>query len=139
MRRAKQTKQTPRWRGAAPNVATADAPRSTAPEPAPAPAAKDGAPPAPPWKTKGKPRRDLRYEVSLGAEELRPVTHMYGYRRNTLNCRFWGKCFLCHAPGHSQKFCATRRCAVCGGFGHAESVCPGGTDRDSARVQPGRA
>ena len=66
----------------------------------------------------------VTYEVTLGTEEIVPVRDVVGYRRNTLHCRFWGRCFHCLAPGHSQKFCATRRCAACGKYGHVDAVCP---------------
>lgn len=42
---------------------------------------------------------------------------------------FDGFCFLCLYPLHSQKWCPLRQCALCHGFGHAETVCSKSKER----------
>jgi len=37
--------------------------------------------------------------------------------------RFFGRCFLCGCPGHSQRYCALKYCAHCDSYGHSMVCC----------------
>lgn len=37
--------------------------------------------------------------------------------------RFFGRCFLCGCPGHSQRYCALKYCAHCDSYGHSMICC----------------
>jgi len=37
--------------------------------------------------------------------------------------RFFGRCFLCGCPGHSQRYCALKYCAHCDSYGHSIVCC----------------
>ena len=37
--------------------------------------------------------------------------------------RFFGRCFLCGCPGHSQRYCALKYCAHCDEYGHSIVCC----------------
>ncbi len=36
---------------------------------------------------------------------------------------FYGRCFLCHSVGHSQRYCSLRWCPRCNAYGHSVMTC----------------
>ena len=37
---------------------------------------------------------------------------------------FFGRCYLCCYPGHSQRYCSLKYCAACDTYGHSALTCP---------------
>ena len=37
---------------------------------------------------------------------------------------FYGRCYLCCYPGHSQRYCSLKYCAACDTYGHSALTCP---------------
>ena len=37
---------------------------------------------------------------------------------------FFGRCYLCCYPGHSQRYCSLKYCAACDRYGHSALTCP---------------
>ena len=56
-----------------------------------------------------------------GLETFDPDNYV---RRAASHSIFYGTCYTCLYPNHSQKFCPLRRCK-CGRWGHTDQVCPG--------------
>lgn len=48
--------------------------------------------------------------------------------------RFFGRCFLCGCPGHSQRYCALKYCAHCDQYGHSIVCC--GRQNFQIQIQP---
>ena len=43
----------------------------------------------------------------------------------SLNCNaFFGRCYLCCYPGHSQRYCSLKYCVHCDKYGHSALQCP---------------
>lgn len=36
---------------------------------------------------------------------------------------FFGRCYLCCYPGHSQRYCSLKYCAACDTYGHSALTC----------------
>jgi hypothetical protein len=71
------------------------------------------------------------YRVERGKQDisLRPIrSHSFSTHTNlSTNCKpafnFYGECFYCLYPSHSQKYCPLKQCQKCKKFGHSKTVC----------------
>lgn len=66
-------------------------------------------------------RRATTHTTRWGLETFDPSNYV---RRAAAHSVFYGTCYTCLYPNHSQKFCPLRRCK-CGRWGHTDQVCPG--------------
>lgn len=58
--------------------------------------------------------------VTGGCEDIQfPKPHS----ANRKTREFFGTCYHCGCPKHSQNYCILKQCSVCQKFGHADRVC----------------
>jgi hypothetical protein len=77
---------------------------------------------------KRRKRKASAYGVKRGKQEisLRPLrSHSLGApsANQGPTFHFYGECFYCMYPSHSQKYCPLKQCKRCMNFGHSQSVC----------------
>lgn len=70
-------------------------------------------------------RHRMMYRVDVGNDRVcTELTPAQGNEWATTSTTFYGKCHNCNYSAHSQKQCPLSKCAFCGAFGHAVSICP---------------
>lgn len=79
-------------------------------------------PPHPVMSMRIVPFHERGYILTVGSRppEMPPCPT----RQAPPRCAFFGRCFTCRYPGHSQKWCPLRFCTRCSDYGHIEMVCP---------------
>ena len=48
----------------------------------------------------------------------------YVFNQKFSHNAFYGRCYLCGCPGHSQRYCSLKYCAACDTYGHSPLTCP---------------
>lgn len=77
------------------------------------------------WQGIPEPTTEDNIYVVRGKEKMKLFGEKvvtYGFKGK--HSQFWGKCFLCLCPGHSQRFCPLKYCQRCDDYGHSIVVCP---------------
>ena len=78
-----------------------------------------------PWLGVPEPTDEENIYIVRGKETVKLYGEKvisYGFKEN--HSQFWGRCFLCMCPGHSQRFCPLKYCQRCDEYGHSIVVCP---------------
>jgi hypothetical protein len=66
--------------------------------------------------------KECTYSLESGSDSpLLQILQSFEYRQSP---KFYGYCYSCGCPMHSQNYCPIRRCKQCLQFGHSSKVCP---------------
>ena len=66
--------------------------------------------------------KECTYSLESGTDSpLLQILQSFQYRQSP---KFYGYCYSCGCPMHSQNYCPIRRCKQCLQFGHSSKVCP---------------
>lgn len=65
---------------------------------------------------------NVSYHVSVG--NYKPVQEYLAEQNKKQVPKFFGYCYYCSAPMHSQNYCPARQCRKCLQYGHSTKICP---------------
>jgi hypothetical protein len=68
--------------------------------------------------------RIKEWDYTLERGNDHPLIHFINANLQQKYPKFYGYCYSCGCPMHSQNFCPIRRCKQCLMYGHSLKVCP---------------